>query len=45
VNQIARQYMVSPEIAKQIYMQILQQSQGSGGGDGPGGSGGVGGNE
>jgi hypothetical protein len=32
VNQIARQYMVSPEIAKQIYMQILQQSQGSGGG-------------
>jgi hypothetical protein len=47
VQQIARQYMVSPEIAKQIYMQILQQSQSSGGGnsDNSGSSGDGGGDE
>jgi hypothetical protein len=43
VAQIAKSYGVSPEIAKQIYQQILQQSQSSGGGNGPGGSGGDGG--
>jgi hypothetical protein len=43
VQQIARQYGVTPEIAKQLWQQILMQSQSSGGGGGPGGSGGDGG--
>jgi hypothetical protein len=38
--ELARQYGVTPDIAAQIYQQILQQSQGSGGGGNYGGSGG-----
>lgn len=40
ITQLAQQYMVSPEIARQIYRALLETSMSSGGGSGPGGAGG-----